>query len=157
MDRQTIINELRDLLGNNLKDQGLDLVDLIYRYEGKYIYLRILVDKPEGGISLDECARLNNEISRILDEKDILRDRYILEVFSPGLDRPLLTKSDFLRCIDRNARFFLLESINGKTELEGVITKVEDNSVYIDIDDNTLEIPLAKIKKAKQIISKVGD
>jgi ribosome maturation factor RimP len=157
MDRQTIINELRDLLGSYLKGQGLDLVDLIYRYEGRNIYLRILVDKPEGGISLGECARLNNEISRILDEKDILRDRYMLEVSSPGLDRPLLTRSDFLRCIDRNARFFFLESINGKTELEGVITKVEDNSVYIDIDDNTLEIPLAKIKKAKQIISKLGD
>ena len=157
MDRQTIINELRDLLGSYLKDQGLDLVDLIYRYEGRNIYLRILVDKPEGGISLGECARLNNEISRILDEKDILRDRYMLEVSSPGLDRPLLTRSDFLRCIHRNARLFFLESINGKTELEGVITKVEDNSVYIDIDDNTLEIPLAKIKKAKQIISKLGD
>jgi len=152
MDRQETLQELKSLLGDYLKAQELDLVDLIYRYEGRNLFLRILVDKPRGGISLEECARLNNEINRILDEKEILKTRYILEVFSPGLDRPLLTRSDFLRCINRNIRLFLLEAINGKVELEGVITKVEDESVYIDIEGRSVAVPLTKIKKAKQII-----
>jgi len=152
MDRQETLQELKSLLGDYLKAQELDLVDLIYRYEGRNLFLRILVDKPRGGISLEECARLNNEINRILDEKEILKTRYILEVFSPGLDRPLLTRSDFLRCINRNIRLFLLEAINGKVELEGVITKVEDESVYIDIEGKSVAVPLTKIKKAKQII-----
>ena len=152
MDRQETLQELKSLLGDYLKAQELDLVDLIYRYEGRNLFLRILVDKPRGGINLEECARLNNEINRILDEKEILKTRYILEVFSPGLDRPLLTRSDFLRCINRNIRLFLLEAINGKVELEGVITKVEDESVYIDIEGRSVAVPLTKIKKAKQII-----
>ena len=152
MDRQETLQELKSLLGDYLKAQELDLVDLIYRYEGRNLFLRILMDKPRGGISLEECARLNNEINRILDEKEILKTRYILEVFSPGLDRPLLTRSDFLRCINRNIRLFLLEAINGKVELEGVITKVEDESVYIDIEGRSVAVPLTKIKKAKQII-----
>lgn len=84
-----------------MKNQNLDLVDIIYRYEGRGLVLRVLVDKPEGGITLDECAGLNNEISRILDEKDMLQQRYILEVSSPGLDRPLNSKNDFLRCINK--------------------------------------------------------
>lgn len=157
MDRQEIISELKDIIDNYLKDKALDLVDLMYRYEGRDLFLRILVDRPEGGISLGECANLNHEINRILDEKDILRERYILEVSSPGLDRPLVTKSDFLRCINRKVRFWLSEPINSKIEMEGSITKVDDDSVYIDIKDEAVEIPLLNIKKAKQIIDMIGD
>jgi ribosome maturation factor RimP len=152
MNRQAIINELKIIICDYLKNQGLDLVELIYRYEGRDLILKILVDKPEGGISLDECADLNNEISRILDEKNILQQSYILEVSSPGLDRPLTAKCDFLRCINRKVRFFLSECIEGKKELEGVILKVEDDTVYIDVQGNCLAIPLAKIDKAKQTI-----
>lgn len=152
MDRQTLINELTNIIGDYLKAQGLELVNLIYRYEGKDLFLRILVDRPEGGISLDECARLNNEISRVLDEKDILRERYILEVSSPGIDRPLAVKSDFSRCINRNVKFFLTEPIGGRRELEGLIYKVEEASVHIDAQGRRFEIPLSKIAKAKQII-----
>ena len=153
MDRQEVINELRIIIGDFLKNQNLDLVDLIYRYEGRDLILRLLVDKPEDGITLDECAYLNNGISVILDEKDILQQRYVLEVSSPGLDRPLKTKNDFLRCINKTARFFLNEPINGRLELEGIITGVRDDSVYIDISGQTLEVPLSKITKAKQIFS----
>jgi ribosome maturation factor RimP len=153
MDRQEIINELKNLFGEYLKAQGLDLVELIYRYEGRGLFLRILADRPEGGISMEECSRLNNEISRILEEKDILQSRYILEVSSPGLDRPLKTKSDFLRCINRKARLFLSEQVNGKIELEGIIIRAEDDSVYVDIGGESVEIPLLKLTKAKQIIN----
>ena len=111
MDRQELIAKLKDIIGNYLQGQGLDLIELIYRYGGRNLILRILVDKPEGGISLDECAHLNNEISRILDEENILQERYILEVSSPGLDRPIATKKDFQRCVNRKARFFLSELI----------------------------------------------
>ncbi len=152
MDREEIILELRDVVGSYLKDQGLDLIDLIYRYEGRDLILRILVDKPQGGITLEECAQLNKQISNILDEKDILQTRYVLEVSSPGLDRWLKTKSDFRRCINRRVRFFLNEAISGKMEWEGIINKVEDDAVCIDTDDKIIEIPLLKIIKAKQVI-----
>ena len=152
MDRQEIIAELQDIIGEYLKEQGLELVDIICRHEARDLILRILLDRPEGGITLDECARFNIQISSLLDEKDILQARYILEVASPGLDRPLKTKNDFLRCIDRRARLFFNEPINGKIELEGVISKVENESVFIEHNDEIIEIPLMRINKAKQII-----
>jgi len=152
MDRDTIVNELRSITEEYLKLKNVDLVELIYRYEGKDLFLRVLVDKPQGGISLGECADINREISNILDQRDVLRERYILEVSSPGLDRPLRTKNDFLRCINRQARIFLIEAINGRLEYEGVILQVNDVSVYLGIDDKSIEIPLPKITKAKQII-----
>ena len=152
MDRQEIIAELRNIIGDYLKIQGLDLVDLILRHEGRDSIVRILVDRPEGGITVGECAKLNIQISNLLDEKDILQTRYILEVASPGLDRPLKTKNDFLRCINRRVRFFLNESINGRVELEGLICKVENDSVYIESNNEIIEIPLTKINKAKRVI-----
>ncbi len=152
MDRQEIIAELQNIIDDYLKIQGLHLVDLIYRHEGRDLIVRILVDRPEGGITVGECSELNNRITSLLDEKDILQTRYILEVASPGLDRPLKTKNDFLRCTNRRVRFFLNESINGKIELEGLISKVENDSVYIESKNEIIEIPLIKINKAKQVI-----
>ncbi len=152
MDRQEIIAQLQNIIGDYLKIQGLDLVDLILRHEGRDSIVRILVDRPEGGITVGECAQLNDRISNLLYEKDILQTRYILEVASPGLDRPLKTKNDFLRCINRRVRLFLNESINGKIELEGLISKVENDSVYIESRSELIEIPLTKINKAKQVI-----
>jgi len=152
MDRQEIIAQLQNIIDDYLKIQGLHLVDLIYRHEGRDLIVRILVDRPEGGITVGECSELNNRITSLLDEKDILQTRYILEVASPGLDRPLKTKNDFLRCTNRRVRFFLNESINGKIELEGLISKVENDSVYIESRNEIIEIPLTKINKAKQVI-----
>ncbi len=152
MHKQEIIAQLKDTIGEYFKIQGLDLVELICRQEGRGLILRVLVDRPEGGINLGECAKLNIQISNLLEDRDILQTRYILEVASPGLDRPLKAKNDFSRCINRKARFFLNEPINGKIELEGLISKVENDSVYIESRNLVIEVPLAKINKAKQTI-----
>ena len=153
MDSQAIVSELKDTIGGYLKDQGLELVDFIYRYQGRDLFLRVLVDAPQGGITLEECSRVNIRISRILDESNILQREYILEVSSPGLDRPLKTISDFSRCINRRARFFLSQPMGGKIELEGTINNVGDGSVCVDIGGDIVEVPLSKLNKAKQIIT----
>jgi ribosome maturation factor RimP len=151
MDREAVISELKNIIGDYLQARNIDLVDFIYRYEGKDLVLRILADKPEGGITLQECAYLNQDIGRILDERDIIQQRYTLEVSSPGLDRPLQTKNDFLRCTGKKAKFFFSEPVDGKFELEGIINKVGDDTVFIDITNQTVDAPLAKIRKAKQV------
>ena len=70
-----------------------------------------MADRPEGGIRLGECSQLNRGIGALLDEKDFLSGRYILEVSSPGLDRPLKTKNDLSRKINCEAHFFLNEEV----------------------------------------------
>ncbi len=132
--------------------QGFELVDVIYRNEGAHLFLRILADRSGGGINLDECARLNREIGQALDEKNIITSRYMLEVSSPGLDRSLTTQKDFLRSLNKEASFYLSELINGKCQWHGKITKVEGASVFINSCGKILEIPLAKINKARLII-----
>lgn len=152
MDKYEITAELESLIGERLNQLGLELVELSCRYEGADLALRILVDRPEGGINLGECASLNQEINAILEGKNILPQGCLLEVSSPGIDRPLKNERDFRRCLNRNARFFLSEQLNGKLEWLGKITNVTSGSVFIDTGKAELEIPLDKINKAKQEI-----
>jgi len=153
VDKQGLTEELKGIIGAYLMGQGFEMAGLYLRYErAGELVLRVLADLPEGGISLDECAQLNKGIAAALDEKAMLNEGYILEVFSPGLDRPLKTKEDFLRCLNRQAKFFLLEELDGKIELEGRIDKAGEESVYIDMDGKGIEVPLNKINKAKQIV-----
>jgi len=147
-----IIGELNSLLKDYLISLNFILVDIICRYEGNGLVLRVLADKPNGGINLDECAMLNREIGVLLDEKDIIKEKYILEVASPGLDRPLRTRDDFLRLLNKPAKFFLNEVINGKLEWDGSIDHVDQNSVFIMAKEGIIELPIIKINKAKLII-----
>lgn len=151
MDRHEKEAQLKAFIDDYLRSQGIELVDLIYRYGGRDLVLRILADRPQGGITLDDCAYLNSEIGRIMDEKNILEEYCILEVASPGLDRSLKTKSDFLRNLNKKVKLFLSEKINSKMELDGDITGATDTSVYIDIKGEKKEIPLSKIIKGKHI------
>ena len=153
MNRYDALNQIRDLALNYLKQEGLELVDISLHYEGRNPVLKILVDRPQGGINIEECAFINEEISAILEPDDLLQERYILEVSSPGLDRPLKTKKDFLRCLNRRARFFLSQPVNAKVEIEGLIRGVTDNAVQVATGNGTIEIPLANIRMAKQIVA----
>jgi len=152
MFREETITLLQQIVRDYLKAQGYDLVELIYRYEGGGLFLRILTDRPKGGITFGECSLLNNQIGAILDEKNLLDTKYILEVSSPGLDRPLKTKNDFLRCLNRKIRLFLAEPLNGKMEIEGKISGVAGDNLVVDLEAGITEVPLSKISKAKQVI-----
>jgi ribosome maturation factor RimP len=152
MRNQELAEELKSFIGAYLAEQGLDLVELNCRYEPLGLFLRILADKPEGGITVAECSTLNHRISSMLDEKDFIPQRYILEVSSPGLDRPLANRKDFLRCKNRAVRFFLKEPVNNKLEIEGAVKEVKEESVAIETKDGAVEIVFLKINKAKQVI-----
>ncbi|MFA6350036.1 MAG: ribosome maturation factor RimP [Candidatus Omnitrophota bacterium] len=150
MDRQEIIEQLNSVISEYLDCQDMELVELVYRQEGRDLVLRLLVDYPEGGITIGECAELNRSIGNLLDEKDIIQQNYILEVSSPGLDRPLKTKNDFLRNLDKDVRFFLSVPVNGKLEWCGKVANADDDNVTVTAGGVNLIIPLSKINKAKQ-------
>jgi ribosome maturation factor RimP len=145
--------QIKETLDSFLEKSGFCLVEINNSYQGNAICLRVIADRPEGGITIDECARLNRQIQEILDKEIVLQQEYILEVSSPGLDRPLVTEKDFSRCLKQGARLFFTELINGKREIEGIINKVENGLVYIDTGGVLFEAPLSKIAKAKRIIN----
>lgn len=150
---EEILGNIRDAAAPLVEGLGFEIVDLrLYRANRRFI-LRFLVDRPEGGISLDECSRINEEIGALLEERNILgEESYVLEVSSPGLDRPLLTPRDFTRASGRLVRVFLSQPLEGKWEFEGLVESVRQESVYLKMDEKTVKLPLTKIKKAKQVI-----
>jgi ribosome maturation factor RimP len=152
MDNTAKIAEIKDILGDFLRNENFVLVDIIYRYENGNLFLRILADKPQGGITLDECAQLNRIISQILDEKNILMEKYILEVSSPGLDRHLKSEQDFSRVLNKKVKIFLAEAVSGKIEWDGLVKEVNSSSLYLDTGKEVLDIALGNINKGKLLI-----
>ena len=152
MKDEQLIRELEKAISGFLAAHGLELVELVYRFEGQGMVLRVIADYPQGGISMGECSRLNRAIGDMLEERNAIGSRYILEVCSPGLDRPLRTGRDFKRCASKTVKCFLKEPINGKIEWDGVIGEVSDTRVFLSTREGVLELPLEKINKAKQII-----
>lgn len=152
MDKESLKQKIELLFDQEFSSQGFELVDLTCRQDGAVISLRILADRLGGGINLDECARISRQISAALEQDEAALVSYVLEVSSPGLDRPLRNKKDFLRFLNKKAVFFLSEKIEGKCEWSGSISKVQGECVFIDCGTSILEIPLSKINKAVLII-----
>ena len=150
MEPERIITALKEELKVLLEKLNAEIVEFSLKRSGKKLILRLLVDK-DGGITLDECALINRRIGSIIEEKSIIDEKYLLEVNSPGLDRPLKTKRDFKR-VQRDDRvdFWLSEPIQDRNFLSARIKSVSDQDVIVvDKDENEISIPYQAINKAK--------
>ncbi|MCK9594495.1 MAG: ribosome maturation factor RimP [Candidatus Omnitrophica bacterium] len=153
MGKLEIAADLEKIIRERLESLGFDLVELICRYEGPKLALRVFADKPEGGINMDECAEANRALGRILEEGDLIKESFVLEVSSPGLDRVLRTTADFCRVVNKKVKFFLSEPVNGKIEHDGVVRQADPEAVDIlTVKEEAVRIPLAKINKARRIL-----
>lgn len=128
------------------------MVDLCVRQNRDEIHIEILADRPAGGISLDECTFLNKKLIQTIEEAGLLAQGFFLEVSSPGLDRPLKTRKDFLRVVNRDIVLFLSQAVANRIEWSGRLKEVKDQEVTIDAGKIQVSIPLNSIIKAKQVI-----
>src|SRR5690625_895660 len=101
---KSVRERTEELLQPILDEMSLELFDLQYVKQGPEWYLKIFVDKKEGGITIDECGLLSNELSEKLDEEDFIPGTYFLEVSSPGVERPISTKEDFKNSVGKQDR-----------------------------------------------------
>lgn len=129
-----IIEKIKTMVSNILQRNGIELIDITYRRESGGNILRISAD-TERGITIGECAKMNEIISSVLDESVVIEDRYILEVSSPGLDRPLKSKSDFLKAKGKRIRVHTYMAINNKKEFIGNLEDVSEKDVFMLTDD----------------------
>lgn len=140
--------ELNQFLDELTRSLSCELVELLIRRQGKVVHIEVLVDHEEGGITLDECSAINKQLSKYIEEKNLIAEDYVVEVSSPGLDRPLKTSKDFRRVLGESARFHLSEIIEGKIEHMGVIQEVNDDVIKVETKKNMIQIPIHKIQKA---------
>ena len=113
---------------------GFELVRLRVM-SGKHRTLQIMADRPQGGIEVDDCARISTAVSAVLDVDDPLEDAYTLEVSSPGIDRPLTRLKDFALWEGYDARVETAELIDGRRRFKGILAGVEDDEVLIEIEE----------------------
>ncbi|MFA5059835.1 MAG: hypothetical protein WC676_04340 [Candidatus Omnitrophota bacterium] len=149
----SLVERVKEIAVPFLERLNVELVDLTVRSESGRVVLEILADKTSGGITLDECARLNRDIGEALENANFITSGYAVEVSSPGLDRPLKTAKDFLRVSNKKIHVFLSESVAGKIEYIGLVKGVQNDSLILDVGPCELSIMLSTINRAKQIIN----
>ncbi|MEV8467986.1 ribosome maturation factor RimP [Fluviibacterium sp. DFM31] len=117
-----------------IEDMGYELVR-VRLMGGKTNTLQIMADKPDGGIEVDDCARISTAVSAVLDVEDPLEEAYTLEVSSPGIDRPLTRLKDFEAWAGYEAKLETTELIDGRRRFKGLLAGVEDGEVLVEIAD----------------------
>jgi len=132
---------------------GLELVDVEFVKEGNNWTLRVFIEDPEGETDLEDCEAVSRKLSDLLDEKDPIEQSYILEVSSPGLERPLKKKADFDRFRDRLVAIKTYAPIKGEKEFKGILLKREGEDIFIKNDqEDVIKIPFDKIASAHLVI-----
>ncbi len=128
---------------------GLELVDVQYRPEGGRAVLRLLIDRPSGGVTIDELARVSRELGHVLDAYDAVPGRYQLECSSPGVNRPLLKPDHFRRAIGQRVSVRMRTARDGRRQFRGVLVAAADDAVTVDDPDaGRAVLPLVDVERA---------
>ena len=142
--------EIKEIINPVLQDEGYELVEMIFRKEAGRQVLRLLVDR-EGGIKLSDCVRLNQRISHVLDEENVIIEPYMVEVDSPGIDRWFTAKRDYERAKGRLVRVTLNEAILDKKEHIGRLEDISEDAIKIDVEKKgIISILFTTIVRARQ-------
>jgi ribosome maturation factor RimP len=142
------LDEIEDLVRKIVEAEGLELVDLEFKTGKSRDLLRIFIDKT-GGVTLDDCERVSRQVGAVLDVKDLLRQAYVLEVSSPGIDRPFKTERDFQRSLGRTIKVYFGE---GESPAVGKLLEVQPDQIVMEDNGKLRKITLDRIKKAHQEI-----
>ena len=145
-----IRRQVEELSESLVAAEGMELVDLEYRREGPRWMLRLFIDK-EGGVTIDDCARISQELGDLLDVKDIIPQAYVLEVSSPGLNRRVRKKEDFARFVGHKVQVWLVTPQGGRRKIVGDLIGVEGEEVVVAAVEGRFSVALKDIAKANLI------
>ncbi|MGL6209849.1 MAG: ribosome maturation factor RimP [Paracoccaceae bacterium] len=132
--KTAIDRRLADIVGPVIEGLGFELVR-IRLMGGRTRTLQIMADRPDGGIEVDDCAAISTAVSAVLDVEDPVEENYVLEVSSPGIDRPLTRLKDFDSWVDYEARIETTELIDGRRRFKGDLRGTEGDEVLIEIEE----------------------
>ena len=150
------IQERLDAIRSEVGQSGIELIEVQFRRTGSRSVLTFIVDKP-GGVTLDECADVNRRLGVFLDRasdaagEDVLKGSYVLEVNSPGLDRPLRTPKDFERAKGEPVRVAWRAETGAGLVTVGTLREVDRESIELeDKQGKTVKISFGAVTKASR-------
>jgi ribosome maturation factor RimP len=154
------IETVRGIAERVARSHGLEIFDVQMRRESIGPVLRVVIDRPapadgsaepvNESVGIQDCQRVSEDLSAVLDVEDVIDHRYTLEVSSPGLDRPLRHADDYRRFAGRAAKVVLREPVDGQVHFEGRLRGIEGDTVlFEDAQGREHHVPLAQISRAR--------
>ena len=141
---------VEDCVREIVEAEGVELLHVDYWPKDNSPVLRMYIDKP-GGVNLSDCEKVSKHVSVVLDVEDLISQQYVLEVSSPGLERPLFKKSDYERYLDREVRLTTIEKVQSRKNFKGYIRRISDDTLDLECEGHKYEIPFELIKGAKLV------
>jgi len=144
------IKQLEELIKPAIDSLGLELWGVEFQSAGKRSTLRIFIDGPEG-VTVDDCARVSHQVSGILDVEDPITEQYLLEVSSPGMDRPLYNLAQYQAYVGHILEVKLRVPFEGRRRFKGILNGVEGDEILLVVEDNEYLLPIDYIDRARLV------
>ncbi len=150
-----LTDKIAVLIEPTIEELGYELVrvQLFSSPKGDASTLQIMAERPDGSMNVEGCAEISREISVIMDVEDPIDSKYVLEVSSPGLDRPLTRLKDFVNYAGYEAKVELIKAVNDRKRYRGKLLGVEGDFILIDVEGEKRQIGFNDINKAKLVIT----
>lgn len=145
--------KLAHLMASSIEAMGFQLVR-VRLMGGQRPTLQIMAEKADGTMDVDDCADLSHAVSALLDVEDPIDGEYVLEVSSPGIDRPLTRLGDFDRWQGYEAKLELRDAVDGRKRYRGVLAGIEDEAVLVDTaEGERVSLAFSDLGDAKLVLT----
>jgi ribosome maturation factor RimP len=150
-----IEKKILEIIEPVISEMGYEVVAVSIKGGSGNALLEILAQNPETrNLGVDECAKISREISAILDVEDPISGKYRLEVSSPGIDRPLTKKSDFVFYEGFEAKIEISPPLeSGQKRFRGILKGENENNILLETDQGEVALPYDSVHKAKLVLT----
>lgn len=139
-----VVEATRDLM----RGLSLEVVDVTLAQDGGRAFLRISIDR-DGGVTLDDCAGASDLIGQVLEREGVMDGPYVLEVMSPGLDRPLRRREDYARSVGKRVKVKLRQTLEGQRVFAGILRGAGDDLIRLDLGTEQVDFTYESIASAR--------
>jgi len=150
---KSLAEQVEALIAPTIASMGFELVQVKFLDSKSGRLLQIMAERPDGSMSLDDCAAISRQLSAVLDVEDTIPDAYRLEVGSPGIDRPLVKLADYASYVGHTAKIETALPIDGRKRFTGILKEVAGENVVITVDNQDYHLPHIDIQSAKLVLT----
>ncbi|MEX1147296.1 MAG: ribosome maturation factor RimP, partial [Sphingomonadales bacterium] len=143
------VGPIEQIVAPVVEDLGLVLVRVSVAAGRGRPAVQVMAERPNGAMSIEDCARLSRALSAVFEAADPIRGEYTLEVSSPGVDRPLVRLEDFDRFAGQTVKVETAVAVDGQRRFRGQLLGVDGDAVRMMVEDRTIAIAFADIARAK--------
>jgi len=143
--------DIERLVTPSVEALGCELWGVEFMSQGRHSKLRIYIERPDGGVTIDDCERVSRDVGDLLDVEDVMPQSYTLEVSSPGMDRILFRADQYARNVGETVDVRLHFPFEGSKRVVGVLAGIEDEQVVVQVGEDEYVLPLENIQRARLV------